>query len=218
MKRAVTILAVSLSAACFNPDYSSVQYVCDEANPYCPDGLSCIEGQCLPPDTEIQSPEEDGGIPDLRTPVAGCASGSGTQVGTAFACPGRFTSRSGSSTPSASQLCAAGYTICTNASGIDLARCRMLSGFFAASAPMRRGNGTPNPSTFACGTPTGSMSQVLWAGCGVNQTNTVFDLVQPCQGFGQAVDCVTDNRWSCFSANLSSTDQENAANGVLCCK
>jgi hypothetical protein len=212
---ALSLGAGMLAVSCYSPDLSGVQYTCDEFNPYCPDGLECIGGVCLQPG----SPLPDGGSsgpPDGTMAAAGCRSGQGFVVGSAFACPGRFNDNGGDTIPSGAQLCADNFQPCTMASGIDQAKCRSLGGFFAAKVPVRRD--TDSPPNYACGTPNSAQRLVLFAGCG---RNTNFDLTPPlmCGGFTQLLDCSAEQNWDCgTSGNFDNIDeQNNSADGVLCC-
>jgi hypothetical protein len=202
--------AVVFALSCYSPDLSGVRYTCDEANPYCPDGLECIAGSCLTPGS---TPTTDGGtaMPDGTMAAAGCRSGQGFVVGTAFACPGAFNGNGGDNIPPASQLCADTYRICPDAAGIDQTACKMLSGFFAAQVNVRRNN-----SVYQCGV---SGSNPFFAGCG-GARSTVVDLPagQMCQNFGQAIDCMRDDPWYCTDGNLNNISNSSNADGVLCCK
>ena len=67
------------------PDLSAVRYSCDEANPYCPDGLDCIGGVCLAPAAATWQMVPGG--TDGGASVAGCRYGGGTDLGGGvFAC------------------------------------------------------------------------------------------------------------------------------------
>ncbi len=198
--KTLSVLAFALlgATACYNPDLSDVQYVCDEMNPYCPDSLECIRGICGIADSEAPTPPGSS---------AGCRSGQGTQIGQAFACTGIF----GAQQPPASQLCASDYRLCADATGVDQAACRMLGGFFAGAVSVRR-SGT----ALACGY---SAQAPYFAGCGGNSRGTVVELPagQACAGFEQAIDCAMDNEWLCGSSSLDGSSQTSSADGVLCC-
>ena len=195
------------AASCYSPDLSGVRYSCDEANPYCPDGLECIGGSCLTPGSTPTVP--DGGtVPDGMVAAPGCKSGSGFVVGSAYACPGAFDH-------TADQLCASGYRICTDSPGIDQTACKMLSGFFAAAVNVRRTSGGSNPS-YGCGTNT---QDPYLAGCGRSMPNiAALSGNSVCMGFTQALACVAERNWDCNNASLSQTVNRNAGDGVLCCK
>ncbi len=202
---------IAFLCSCYSPNLSGVTYTCDDLNPYCPDGLTCIGGVCRLPGVDA------GGntlMPDALMSAAGCHSGMGFVVGTAFACPGTFDGQK----TLASQLCAAGYHICTNATGIDQTTCRTLSGFFAAQVQMHRDAKSLDPMTFACG-PAMMMQLRLISGCGRMTANDVFDVTkQACSGFDQALDCILDNAWNCDTAMmLDMAQQSNPGDGVLCC-
>jgi hypothetical protein len=44
-KTTIALFLLSL-ASCYSPDLTKVRYTCDPANPFCPDGLSCVERCC----------------------------------------------------------------------------------------------------------------------------------------------------------------------------
>lgn len=219
MKRAWPIFFV-LVGACYSPSLSGVSYTCDERNPYCPDGLVCTSGRCQEPGVD----NVDGGSmsqPDGLMPAAGCRSGVGYTVGTAFACPGAFNNNKMDAIPAASQLCADTYQICNKSAGIDLAQCKTLPGFFAAQVQAHR-DSTDNvdPNNITCGGPKGNQLQ-LFVGCGRTTQNIVFNLSanQMCEAFGQVLDCSKENEWDCNNApNLDGVTQRNSRDGVLCCK
>lgn len=207
-------LALSLLGACYGPDLSGVKYTCGPINPICPEGLSCTDGLCqLPGKSGGKDLGPSGNIPDGSTPVAGCRSGSGYKVGSAYACPGAF-----SPAAPASQLCARGLQLCTNSSGVDFALCKTLPGFYAA-VRIHRDPGQPvDPATFACGSPNGPQLR-MFAGCGRTEASMIFDLpsaVQQCSTFNQAIDCQQAG-WSCPSSTLDNDTQNSSTDGVLCC-
>jgi hypothetical protein len=197
--------ALVLAASCYNPDTAAVRYSCDEANPYCPDGLECISDVCLPPGT----PPPDGGTsapPDGTVASRGCKSGMGFVVGTAFACPGTF----GGGSPPASQLCAANFKICTDAQGVDQTACRKLSGFFGAQVNVRRSN-----NVYSCGY---DKNNPYFGGCGQSRTSIVdVPAIPMCPSFGQILSCVADRPWTCTSDKLDNISNTNGSDGVLCC-
>lgn len=209
---------LALLGGCYSPDLSGVRYTCDEANPYCPDGLFCLSGVCQKQSGMVSDAGAGGGLPDGVMSAPGCRLGMGYTVGSAFACPSEFSSNAADSIPAASQLCATGYQLCSMAAVIDLAACRKLSGFFAAQVPMRRGNSL-DPKTFVCGATSGQMQMPLFAGCGRQTKDDVYDVAQQaCGGFTQALDCFQDPKWFCKSTNLDGVDQQNSFDGVLCCR
>lgn len=220
MKKLWPILFATL-ASCYSPNLTGVSYTCDELNPYCPDGLVCTSGRCQPPGVD----NVDAGSskqPDGLMAAVGCRSGIGYTVGaTAYACPGVFNSDRTDSIPAASQLCADMYQICAKSTGIDLAQCRTLPGFFAAQVQAHR-DATTNvdPQQITCGMPGRNQAQ-LFVGCGRTTQNIVFNLTGPqmCEGFGQALDCTNETAWDCNNGlNLDAATQRNASDGVLCCK
>lgn len=206
-------LVGTLAVSCYNPDLSGVSYTCDEANPYCPDGLECVSGACLTPGSTPAVP--DGGTagpPDGSMTVNGCK-GQGFVVGmNYFACPGVFNGDTRDMIPAASALCATGFKICGDAKGLDVAACRALGGFFATSVNMRR-NGNGN---FECGV---SNNNPYYAGCGKDARQTVDDvpMTQQCAGLPQAIDCRGDQQWYCDPSQLDRTTNPVGVDGVLCC-
>lgn len=201
--------ALAVSASCYKPDLSGFAYTCDEVNPYCPDGLECISGKCLPPGTTPAGDGGPAGPTDGLMAAAGCRSGMGYVLGpTAFACPGPFNRQQN---PSASQLCATGYRLCTNATGIDLSRCKTLNGFFGVPINVRR-----TGSGLTCGQ---DQNNPYFAGCGRDRSTVdAFAMGQSCMGFDQAVDCRDDTAWGCFSYDINQIDQTSSGDGVLCCQ
>jgi hypothetical protein len=133
--------------ACFSPDLSKRTLRCDLENP-CPDGLSCVSGLCGQSDG-IDASSSDQAPPDMKAMgPSRCAAGGGTSLGAAWACPALL----GGTNPPASQRCAAGSIPCTNASGIDLAGCKTLPGFFVANYVGRHTSG----ATVTCMSPNGT--------------------------------------------------------------
>lgn len=196
--RALVCLAVALAAGCFNPDFSGVVFTCSTSEPFCPPDFTCSSGYCVA--MEISGP--------------GCSSGSGTLIGNGvYACTGPFNALSGSS-PHAIDLCAAPLHPCTNSTGIDLAKCQTLPGFFAASVPARQDDSAPY--AVSCGVRNPASQHSLIGGCGGKAQLT--PLPQPCSGFTLALDCRADAAWTCNGA--SSVDiltNTSASDGVLCC-
>ncbi len=59
-------------AACYSPNTASVGYSCDDANPYCPDGLVCRNKVCVDPNAPT---------PDMAASMPMCSVGSLSRVG-----------------------------------------------------------------------------------------------------------------------------------------
>lgn len=210
VRRRSSILLTFL-AGCFNPDPAKIIVSCDPMQPECPTGQVCIENRCAPPsDAAAPNPGSgdlggtDSGLADLAQD-SGCAAGGGTRLGTAFACPGTFSSGT------ARQRCAKGYKVCTSATGIDLTTCATLSGFFVADVPAYW-MGTMGNET--CGT---SGITPMWYGCGNGSgLSIVRDGVRRCAGFPRVLEC--KGTWNCFSMHTLDTAENSAAkDGLLCC-
>lgn len=216
-------LSLGTVAACYSPDLSGVHYICDENNPYCPDGLTCIAGTCAKPgespiNGDLGSGTDLGPSPDGSMPAVGCKSGAGFALGgDVFACPGKFSTFRG--IQRGDQLCAGGYALCSQAGGADLARCKTLSGFFASTTPERRDKNNTDPSKFVCEAPKGGNDQRLFTGCGHSAQAPTYEIPNACAGFTQVVDCYVGGAWGCFSSTeLKDADNTVATDGVLCCK
>jgi hypothetical protein len=192
---------LGLLASCYSPDVSGVHYSCTAANPICPDGTTCIAGSCLAPGTPLPP---------------GCRSGVGTQLSDGmWACAGQFAPAK-KGTPTASQLCADGYALCSQAGGADLGLCKTLPGFFAANSQAAV-KGTDYAQA-SCSKPVFGQSQ-LWVGCGTSTGNKGFT-TPACAGFTQVLDCSAGNDgWNCgfFSTSLDALTNSNDSDGVLCC-
>lgn len=212
----LSLLSLGTFAACYSPDLSGVHYSCDQTNPYCPDGQTCINGTCaFPGDT----PAGDLGNPDGGPAASGCKAGGGTQLGgDVWACPGKFSVVRGPDVPHADQLCASGYGLCTQAGSADLAKCKMLTGFFAAKADAKGDKGTMAPDAIACDPPKNGNDAHFYPGCGKSAQATVIDITHSCVGFSQVVECHFGGVWGCLSNTpLDQADNTIATDGVLCC-
>lgn len=85
------IAALTLLAGCYNPDLSRVRYTCDPVNPFCPDGLQCVNGWCggaldAPDQVTTAADMATTATPDFALDCSMCVSGackrlSGTVVG-----------------------------------------------------------------------------------------------------------------------------------------
>jgi hypothetical protein len=141
------------------------------------------------------------------SPPSGCADGSKNVVGVAYACAGGF------AVGQARQLCAAGWHVCTKATGLSLTACNTLSGFFVADVPASYQGASMNDT---CGTGSASL---VWYGCGSRMTGVRGG--NGCQGFSQWLDC---NATSVSCANiiamrsLDTTGDSATSDGVLCCQ
>lgn len=198
------------AAGCFNPDLSQVTLLCDPTQPECPEGQTCIDNRCVPPGADLAASDTDGGAGggDLGLPTgSGCADGSRTAVGVAYACAGGF------SAGKARPLCASGWRVCTKAAGIDQTACGKLSGFFFADVPASYQG---NPGNESCN---GSSSNQLWYGCGSRQTGVRMG-ARGCQGFINLLECRNATGVTCSSGNLSldTTADSASTDGVLCCQ
>lgn len=201
------LVALLLLAGCFQPDSSRIVYRCDSANP-CPDGLACSNGTC---GSAMQTGSDLGG--DMaETKNTGCADGMGFPVGMAWACPGTFGSGQ------AAGRCAATWSICTDASKVDLTKCNLLDGFFVADV---RGKWTPAWGTSVTCVAGGMFDNKVFFGCGILADSEYKpDTTFKCSGFGRAVSCPTlTTSWDCpGSHDLSLAINKVLKDGVLCCK
>lgn len=177
---------LTVLVGCFEPDTSRIQII---------DDAGANAG------TDLSSPQPDGGNP------SGCAAG-GQAVGAAWACPGKFT------VGHAKDLCQTGFTVCTSASGIDLSKCDMTPGFYAADAPGYDGG---FPDLAMCGPDPGGSNRDYF-GCG-GRTANVSVGKNACKGFVKVLSCQPSSGWDCFSGpSIDKTANNNNADGVLCCK
>lgn len=211
--RCRSALLLTFLSGCFNPDPAKIVISCEPANPECPPGQACVEGRCTAPSDGAVA---DQGVPDLATTDSGtaddlatgtgCAAAGGTNLGAAYACPGTFSSGG------ARSLCAAGYKICTSATGINVVTCATLAGFFAADVPAYWTGAVTNET---CGRTTGS--NALWYGCGNGSgSSMVRDGVKLCGGFPRLIEC--KGTWACTSMHTIETTANTATkDGVLCC-
>lgn len=199
-KRTRPLLVALLLAGCYNPDTSKIIIVCDPQSP-CPDGGLMDSG--------------DGDLPtnpdDLMS-ADGCKTGDGDFLGDkARACKGKFAAGG------AGDLCAPGWGVCQNSTGIDIALCNALDGFYAANVP-----GywiTPNRKTPACSASTGT--NALMFGCGKLQSYAADNMTGiSCSGFGRSVDCsAAATVWKCAAPfDIAHTSNNEGMDGVLCCK
>lgn len=219
LRSAFGTLALLFGVSCYSPDLSGVRYSCDETNPYCPDGLECSGGVCVPPgggNNNSDGPPASG--PDGGMSVAGCRYGGGTDLGGGvFACPGAFNRNRNNGLPRASELCANGATICNTPRSANLALCNTLPGFFGSTQQARYdGSGSKNdPNNYDCQASGGFQDRAV-AGCGRLTSNMTAD--KNCGGFTRVLDCDAVQSWVCNSSTLDdSHDNTNPSDGVLCC-
>ncbi len=215
---ALGALALLFGVACYSPDLSAVRYSCDEANPYCPDGLDCVAGVCVKPGTSTNNGDGPpvGGM-DGGMSVAGCRYGGGTDLGSGvFACPGVFSPTRANGAPRASELCAQGATICSAPRSANLTACNALPGFFGSTQPARyNGGGRGNPSNYTCQSTNNGNDRAV-AGCGRLTNNQVMD--KACGNWTRVLDCTNVTSWQCYSSVLDDNHENtNPADGVLCC-
>jgi hypothetical protein len=206
LRHAVTLTFLAhVATGCFAPNYDGIVYKCSAEKPACPEGHQCTDGLCLPITPDMQS--SDAGVtPDLASPV-GCRSGQGSRVGLAWACSGKFSS--------AANQCADGWQPCTSATGVDLAVCNMLPGFFIADRPGSHDQLVDFSGT-SCLAAEMFRPYRLFFGCG-RGTETV-DVTNECAGFKRAQRCATI--WDCGASTheLRFVAYPGTDSGVLCCR
>lgn len=213
-------LALSLGGPrCFNPDTSQVTFSCTPEDPRCPEGFECSDGICLavgatPPDATGPRPDM-ADLPDLA--ARGCV-GAGSPVGAAWACPGLF------ATGQADSLCAPGFSVCADASAVNLGACDALTGFYVSEA-LGKSNfrglcRNIDPVNFTCEAPPPNFLYRLRFGCGSMIASYVLLACQrQCGGFDRALNCsATGADYSCAQSNaLKDDSNSHGAIGVLCC-
>lgn len=148
---------------------------------------------------------------------SGCRVG-GIPLGAGWACPGLYNATSGDAVPSAAELCAMGFSVCTSAAGLSLSMCDMQPGFFVAAVPLHHPRMSTAALDLACGLGMGSDAP-MFAGCGAGQpTEALFSPAAACAGFLQAIDCALSSSLVCgMAADLSTAAQYSPSSGVLCC-
>lgn len=217
--KGLCVFVLGLWAACYNPDLSKVMYTCTQAQPQCPQGHSCYEGRCVSRGSE---PPADLGADQATQPPAdlaplhGCASGRGAQVGaSAWACPGAFT-------PGHVQAqCAAGFSLCTDAAGIELKTCETVTGFFIANVRGSDNTLDCDPYPVRCKYDNGD-ERPLWFGCGSVQ-RIVQRCKAGCSGFAQVLNGTlayneTPRRFTdSFTKDIEAQRNTEPTFGVLCC-
>jgi hypothetical protein len=139
-----------------------------------------------------------------------CASGRGTRVGAAYACPGSF------KPGQVAAQCAAGSAPCTSAAGVDLAACESLSGFFLANVVGRY----PVPGDLSGVQCTGTDYYRVVYGCG--NPAKARGAATVCASFAQLIDCRDINSdFQCSTPpfdDISNMTNPYPLDGVLCCK
>jgi len=199
------VLPIALLMGCFAPDLSGITFKCD-ADRACPDGYTCSTGECkVPGDVPVPTPN----------PTPGCSGTNGSDVsgsgtGKVWACPGKW-----DQSQLASGLCATGYSICKDASAVNLGICNAKSGFFFADVGVYKANG----NRLDCGS-----NNNLWdrgfAGCGTSPDNQQ-KASSICGGFNRAIIGTDSTLLKVLKANdtlAKSTENTSSENGVLCCK
>lgn len=205
MSHAIRTIPILIAVACFRPDVSKIVYSCDESNP-CPAG-TCVDNVCRVVDGSAPGPDLAGPASGDAGSKTGCADGAGIQFGAAWACSGAF------SVGAARALCAPGWHVCTDATGIDLTACNARPNFWAADVLGSRQTTT----YYLCG-PTVVADRLLY-GCGAAQHVRNF-ITALCSGFTIFVDCsAVTNYWDCTAFHsLNQTINKVSTDGVLCCK
>jgi hypothetical protein len=191
---------LSLLIACA-ADPSQVRLLCDASHP-CPIGLVCL------PDQTCGSTEGSDAGTDLATlPATGCTGPGGQAIGLAYACPVIL------QRGSASSSCATGYKLCKEATKIDMAACKALSGFYLGELYDTFKNG--DLATATC-TSTTNAAPAYW-GCGRVSLSAPRVLQMPikCFGFERAIDCASAGI-TC-RGTLDDSEWTSTGLGVLCC-
>lgn len=201
------MLSALLLIGCFDP--GSAPLICTDAEPQCPDGTQCQQGQCV-------GVQADSGASDLATNdmdsspdllrVSACSAGDGNPIGTkgAWICPGAF----GAANPKASALCRS--KVCSDSNLITDLECSAASGFFVSS--VWGSTDMLDPSVAICGSAGGF--SLAFFGCGKLgfKTNT------GCSGFLRSLQTSNANQLTCSNPySLDKLVNTNPTNGVLCC-
>lgn len=221
MKRLV-FLPVALLFGCFAPDLSGAMLLCDSSH-FCPDGYSCVNGQCQigtggnPGGTDGGT---GGGTDGGSSGPSGCADGMGSDVTSsgkaAWACPGTYQASS-DPTKNADRLCSSGFGICTVADSVNQNTCNNLGGFFLANVAVKWTNGSSS-----CGPSAGQGNQTAgFAGCGKNVSQWYVSGISACSGFLKAMSDSSNftlQIGSPYNPLTTTTSSNAASNGVLCCK
>lgn len=210
----------TVAASCFNVNPDAIDFLCSVYDPRCPEGQVCIDSHCRPPATPDGPLSGDLGADAgaMRTDLArsGCANGLGTQVGNAWACPGTFPRGN------APKQCAAGFSVCKVAGGVDLAACNKIDGFFVADAlgfsafPACR---NVDANFFQCVGYQPGFDNRLRFGCGgLAKSYALSNCTSQCAGFDRALNCSQEVDYTCGSSNgLSDEANLLPSSGALCC-
>jgi hypothetical protein len=202
-------LLLTLTAIACQADPSSIVVRCDLAHP-CPAGLICQADQtCGQEPAQVDAGADMTAGSDLSPPY-GCTVPDGKPVGASWACPVTLQKGQGAST-----ICASGFSLCKDASRIDQAACKALSGFYFADIfDSYDGSLTNAPCTTRAGTrPT------FW-GCGrinITAPAIVFQMPKQCAGFERAIDCSSVLNLNCTYALNDANWVGVSGLGVLCC-
>lgn len=149
--------------------------------------------------------------PDLMSMASGCADNGGVLVGSAWACPGKF------SAGQARALCKSKWSVAVDASKVDLAACNKISGFFASSVV---GKWVPPWGSAVTCMAGGMFDNKILFGCGgASGTDYQPDSTAMCSGFFRAVNCpAPSNSWTCppTMGDIDHAATSVSTDGVLC--
>lgn len=215
MRHAVGLFLVAV-VGCFNPGPAPLR--CSEAQPGCPDGLTCVSGTCQ---EGTGSADAAGGadlavvdlmLPDM-TEVSGCTSGAGFKIGAGgcWGCAGTF-----DATKKASDLCANGFAPPSTSAKITEADCAKVTGGFFFSALWGATSFNFSNLDFAlCGSCTSGSCGFF--GCGSAEGSGVVNPTAACSGFRPFIQCRTFNGVICPKEFLDGISNSKPTNGVICC-
>lgn len=152
--------------------------------------------------SDLAAQSDAANVADL-SPAQGCANGAvATYLGpNVTACARTF------AVGQARQLCQSGWSVPTMATGLDLAKCDTLAGWFSGDAPAYW---NPNMTQETCGT---AVSQKLSYGCGSDGRSGY----KKCGGFQRVLDTNLTG-WDSTNGSLDNTSNNNPNRGVLCVK
>lgn len=211
--RTTLLFALLLCSGCFGLVTKDLQCSGDGV---CGEGRRCLDGLCVAGALQDGAPAAGDAGADQQAAQPGCSGPGEVRLGPkAAACPGLF------SAGGAAGRCAAGWSPCKSAAGVDLDLCNnspQLKGFFVADAP---GTWTNNYMAPLCRTTLGNQEREMFFGCGRTGAYT-FTADNPCNGFARSLECITVNsKWMCFVQDrphtLADASNANADDGVLCC-
>jgi hypothetical protein len=215
MRHAVGLFLVAV-VGCFDPGPAPLR--CSEAQPGCPDGLTCVSGTCQ---EGTGSADAAGGVdlavvdlslPDM-TEVSGCTSGVGFKIGAGgcWGCAGSFDTNK-----KASSLCANGFAPPSNSDRISNNDCLSVTGGFFFSALYGATSSLFSDLNFSqCGYFT--MGTGGFFGCGTAEGSGVVNPVAACSGFRPFIQCRTFNGVICLKEFLDGISNSKPTNGVICC-